>query len=327
VLAGVERGLSVTGAAAAAGVHRSLVYKWLREPEFASAWRLAMDAGADMLEDEALRRAMAGIDKPVFYRGEAVGIVRTYNDRLLILLLERRRPTLKPDGEVRQAQQRASDHVLQSLLEDTRQFCGALATCNERIKELTDGLNEARRELAAATGAAMPERVSYDPVKVFDDEERQDGDDAAGEIPAAASADTGGADTRGADTGSADTGSADETGARDAGSDAAPAAPAQKAAVLSVSKCLPASVHPPGWRAPLPVGIPGDSMPDDMRRLCADLFQFAPPEQDTPGMNKAVSPGMQRGIAPHGFAPRNDSVLGGCQRRPGLPLLPAACPA
>ena len=55
-LAGLERGLSVAGAAAAAGVHRSLAYKWRQmSRDFEAAWRLAEQAGADLLEDEALQ--------------------------------------------------------------------------------------------------------------------------------------------------------------------------------------------------------------------------------------------------------------------------------
>jgi hypothetical protein len=92
-IAALEKGLSVTGAAAAAGINRTLAYKWREAlPAFAVAWDAAVQTAADLLEDEALRRAMEGVEKPVFYRGQQIGAVRTYNDRLLALLLQRRRP-------------------------------------------------------------------------------------------------------------------------------------------------------------------------------------------------------------------------------------------
>ncbi len=92
-LAALEKGLSVTGAAAAAGINRTLAYKWREAlPDFAAAWDEAVQEAADLLEDEALRRAMEGVEKPVFWRGQQIGTVRTYNDRLLALLLQRRRP-------------------------------------------------------------------------------------------------------------------------------------------------------------------------------------------------------------------------------------------
>ncbi len=92
-LAALEKSLSITGAAAAAGVNRTLLYKWrARLPAFAAAWDDAVMTAIDLLEDEALRRAVHGVERPVFYRGKQVGSVTTYNDRLLMLLLQRRSP-------------------------------------------------------------------------------------------------------------------------------------------------------------------------------------------------------------------------------------------
>jgi hypothetical protein len=47
---------------------------------------------ADLLEDEAFRRAHQGIDKPVFQGKELVGVIREYSDTLLIFLLKGCRP-------------------------------------------------------------------------------------------------------------------------------------------------------------------------------------------------------------------------------------------
>jgi hypothetical protein len=89
-LAALEKGFSVTAAAAAAGVNRTLLYKWrTRSPAFTAAWNDAVMTAIDLLEDEALRRAVYGVERPVFYRGKQVGAVTTYSDRLLMLLLQR----------------------------------------------------------------------------------------------------------------------------------------------------------------------------------------------------------------------------------------------
>jgi AcrR family transcriptional regulator len=85
--------MSITGAAEAAGVSRPLLYRWYgTDAAFAADWDDAARRAADRLEDEALRRAMEGVEKPVFHRGQQVGAVRTYNDRMLLALLQRRRP-------------------------------------------------------------------------------------------------------------------------------------------------------------------------------------------------------------------------------------------
>jgi transposase-like protein len=92
-LAALTQGRNVSGAALAAGINRTLLYKWReRMPDFAGAWDEALETAADLVEDEALRRAMDGVQKPAFYRGEQIGTVTTYSDRLLGLLLQRRRP-------------------------------------------------------------------------------------------------------------------------------------------------------------------------------------------------------------------------------------------
>ena len=74
-------------------IARRMAYDWrAADPDFADAWERALDIGADALEDEAVRRAVEGVDEPVFYQGEAVGVVRKYSDTLLIFLLKGRRP-------------------------------------------------------------------------------------------------------------------------------------------------------------------------------------------------------------------------------------------
>lgn len=48
--------------------------------------------GVVSLEAEARRRAMDGVDEPVYHKGEVVGHVRKYSDTLLIFLLKAHRP-------------------------------------------------------------------------------------------------------------------------------------------------------------------------------------------------------------------------------------------
>jgi hypothetical protein len=64
-----------------------------RDPAFAAAWDAAMDVAMDtVLEPEAIRRAVDGVEKPVYHEGEQVGTVRQYSDTLLIFLLKGWRP-------------------------------------------------------------------------------------------------------------------------------------------------------------------------------------------------------------------------------------------
>lgn len=83
----------VTDARIKARIPHKTLYHWRRRfPTFAKAWEEALDRATDVLEDEAHRRAYAGVSEPVFYKGRECGQVQKYSDTLLIFLLKGRRP-------------------------------------------------------------------------------------------------------------------------------------------------------------------------------------------------------------------------------------------
>jgi hypothetical protein len=84
---------SITKAAAAAKIDRTLHYRWLNStPGYKTAFEDAHEEAAQTLEDEAIRRATEGTLEPVFYQGLKVGAVRRYADGLLQFLLRGARP-------------------------------------------------------------------------------------------------------------------------------------------------------------------------------------------------------------------------------------------
>ena len=91
-LKGLRSGLSIAAAADLAGVaRRTVYYRRERDDGFATDWDAAIEDGTDRLEDEAYRRALEGIEKPVFYQGKPIGRIRDYSDSLLIFMLKARR--------------------------------------------------------------------------------------------------------------------------------------------------------------------------------------------------------------------------------------------
>ena len=101
-LAEMRKTGNVTHSAAAAGVERSTVYRERdADPDFAEQWGDAVEQAADNLEMEARRRAVEGVEKPIFYKGERCdgGEVREYSDRLLELLLKGNRPAKYKDSQ------------------------------------------------------------------------------------------------------------------------------------------------------------------------------------------------------------------------------------
>jgi hypothetical protein len=92
-LAALEAHGMVTTAARAAAITTETVYQHRKADEaFAQAWAEAYAAYCDRLEMEAYRRAVDGVDEPVYQQGALVGVVRKYSDALLTLKLKRHRP-------------------------------------------------------------------------------------------------------------------------------------------------------------------------------------------------------------------------------------------
>ena len=60
---------------------------------FRTAWDCALDYAIRRLSDAAFSRAINGVVRPVFYKGEQVGERRYYDERLTMFLLRYRDPT------------------------------------------------------------------------------------------------------------------------------------------------------------------------------------------------------------------------------------------
>lgn len=102
---------SITEAAKAAGIDRSTHYAWLeKDAKYKRSFAGAQEQACDVLEREARRRAAEGVNEPVIYKGELMGVwvngdgetvsegtegailipltVKKYSDTLLIFLLK-----------------------------------------------------------------------------------------------------------------------------------------------------------------------------------------------------------------------------------------------
>lgn len=105
-LEGLSDGHSITTSAWALGIHRTTALNWRNASEatkredgtykddFCVRWEAAAQAGVDRLEDEAIRRAARGYERPVFQGGVMVGTETCYSDALMALVLKGKRPNL-----------------------------------------------------------------------------------------------------------------------------------------------------------------------------------------------------------------------------------------
>ncbi len=131
-LSSLRRTGNVTAAARDAGVSRSTYYRWIDiDPEYAGQVEAVSEELADELEQEARRRALEGVEEPVFRGGERVGTIRKFSDSLLLAMLRAKRPE----------QFRDSVDVT-NRLED-----GMTAVNPEVLKTMTEDEVKAAREL------------------------------------------------------------------------------------------------------------------------------------------------------------------------------------
>jgi hypothetical protein len=88
-------------AAKQVGVSRRTILPWREQDQaFNLACSKAEQEAADVLEREAYRRAVEGWDQPVYQRGEQVGVIRMYSERLLLALLAAKRPEFRTNTQV-----------------------------------------------------------------------------------------------------------------------------------------------------------------------------------------------------------------------------------
>jgi hypothetical protein len=81
---------SVVEAAARVGMAAESAYRLRRHAgatAFVNAWDAALDHAVQRLVDTAFARAIHGVPRAVFHKGEHVGEQRIYSDRLLTFLL------------------------------------------------------------------------------------------------------------------------------------------------------------------------------------------------------------------------------------------------
>ena len=84
---------SITKVRKVFGIKRSALQRAREaDPDFNQAILDAKEEGYDAMEEEAYRRAVDGVPKPVFYRGEECGSVQEFSDTLLQFMLKHCRP-------------------------------------------------------------------------------------------------------------------------------------------------------------------------------------------------------------------------------------------
>jgi hypothetical protein len=147
-IAELALGGTVAAACQAAGIGRRTAYDLReRDESFAAEWEDAIEAGTDVIEQEAFRRAVQGTERRIYDKeGNERGVERTYSDRLLELLLKARRPhkyrervDVRHSGQVKQLSAQAlaaeRDAGLDPEYEDALAKVASLDAARQRRRE------------------------------------------------------------------------------------------------------------------------------------------------------------------------------------------------
>ena len=95
----LRRTNNVSRAAREAGIGVSTVYQHRAKNEaFRVQWDEATTEALDELEAALMERALAGVEKKVFYAGKECGSVRHYSDALAMFMLRSKRPEIYGRG-------------------------------------------------------------------------------------------------------------------------------------------------------------------------------------------------------------------------------------
>lgn len=94
---------TISKAAKKAGISRQTHYDWLKNDKkgfYRRAFEAADKMAADLLEEEAFRRAVEGDTRIIYYKGTEVGRQQVKSDALLALLLKGRIPKYRENTEI-----------------------------------------------------------------------------------------------------------------------------------------------------------------------------------------------------------------------------------
>ena len=131
---------NISQAAEMSGVGRASHYEWLKKDDnYAKAFEDALEQFVDILEAEADRRAILGVDEPVFQGGQQVGVRRKYSDTLLMFRLN----GLAPE------KYKYRSHVKQETTVTTTATVGIQDLSHQQQYELLTDMAARLRELGA----------------------------------------------------------------------------------------------------------------------------------------------------------------------------------
>jgi len=121
-------------------VDRRTPYRWYEKDAFGFRANFddAEQEAIEWIENELYRRAVTGVEEPVYQGGQMVGSIRKFSDLLLIFMLKARAPAKYRD-KFEGANLFAPGAISNNLLMDRNEIASTIANMTEeQLKELTE---------------------------------------------------------------------------------------------------------------------------------------------------------------------------------------------
>jgi len=84
---------NVTKSALSAKIDKSYIYQLRKDDsDFAEKMSESRMIAFELLEEEAIRRAVEGVDKNIYYNGKVIDSIKVYSDQILLTLLKANAP-------------------------------------------------------------------------------------------------------------------------------------------------------------------------------------------------------------------------------------------
>ncbi len=139
---------NVSAACRAAGVSRARAYQHrTQDKAFKEEWENAQEEALDNLEETLRRRAIEGIEKPVYYAGKECGTVVSYNDNLgMFLLKSRRRHIYGDDKSSASSELDENQSIRDVLLEKIKRLANDEAAIDEQKGQVKQAVTSDKKD-------------------------------------------------------------------------------------------------------------------------------------------------------------------------------------
>ena len=131
------------------GIPRAQHFRWLdKDDDYKLKYQRAQDTFSEVLEAQLYKRAIVGVEEPIYAKGEIVGYKTKYSDNLLITALKAN----LPDKYAERTKSTATIETKATSININADVTGAPDVVASRVNDMINKYNSVRPAAALASG-------------------------------------------------------------------------------------------------------------------------------------------------------------------------------